>query len=410
MIAPSVTLSDLWPADAVIVQRTADDSLDWLPQDPVWRERSSLSPLPLAGSLPIICHEAGVTSGALQLLRACGLELSPEIFPYRDMRHMEKLVAEQVRLGRRIGIFYTTRSLFAPAESYVNDPALVADLNDKANLGELLPPGTFPERTLISASELTEYLERHKKPPLVLKASTRLGTGAGRDVAICRESPDLERGRRALARAERIVVEAYHDFTHVWCLGFAIADSTVTYLGAAEQVGDDRGGYHGNWCGRIPGPDVRAVGIGHYAAEAGRSRGYRGFFGVDVGRTGAGNYLAFDLNFRNNGSTLQLLLHESVASTWGTGCTRIFHGVEFDGAFQELLERLRDCYSQRTGVPLLIFDTDRLGLENRKPICNLLLAGSSPAEVAAHIVTLREAGFGLEEPPAGSGSPRDPPR
>src|SRR5690242_17277364 len=155
MSAPRVTLSDLWPGDAVIVQRTADDSLDWLPQDPVWRERSSLSPLPLAGNLPIICHEAGVTSGARQLLRACGFELSPGIIPYRDIRHMEALVAEQVRLGRRIGIFYTTRTLLAPVERYVIDPALLAWLNDKANLGELLPPGTFPERTLVPTPDLT---------------------------------------------------------------------------------------------------------------------------------------------------------------------------------------------------------------------------------------------------------------
>src|SRR5260221_4968277 len=133
MLAPSFTLSDLWPADGVVVQRTADDSLDWLPQDPVWRERSSLAPLLLAGRLPIICHEAGVTSGALQLFPACGFALLPEIIPFRDAPHMESLVAEQVRLGRRIGIFYTARRLLAPAESYVNDPSLLAWLNDKAS-------------------------------------------------------------------------------------------------------------------------------------------------------------------------------------------------------------------------------------------------------------------------------------
>src|SRR5512146_2921750 len=125
MLTLPITMGDLWPSDAVIVQRVADDSLDWLPQSPTWPDRSSAAPLPLAGTLRIITHHAAVTPGGLQLLRDCGLSLPEEITPYRDFDHLCGIVAEQVRAGRRIGITYTSRRLLAPVEAYVNDPALI---------------------------------------------------------------------------------------------------------------------------------------------------------------------------------------------------------------------------------------------------------------------------------------------
>ena len=64
-LAIPITLGALWPRNAVIVQRPPDDALDWLPRTLSWYDRSSAAPLPLAGALPIICHEAAVTLPAL---------------------------------------------------------------------------------------------------------------------------------------------------------------------------------------------------------------------------------------------------------------------------------------------------------------------------------------------------------
>ena len=146
-----ITLGAVWPRTAVIAQRPPDDSLDWLPRNLSWYDRSSAGPLLLAGTLPIICHEAAVTPPALQLLRDCGLSLPDEIIPYRDSAHMCELVAREAHRGRRIGIAYTSRRLLAPAESYVNDPHVHAALNDKANLARLLPPEGAPRRRIVRA-------------------------------------------------------------------------------------------------------------------------------------------------------------------------------------------------------------------------------------------------------------------
>ncbi len=214
MLAPAVTLADLWPPEAVIVQRPPDDALDWLPRDPAWPERSSAAPLPLAGALPIVCHEAAVTPAGLALLRECGLPLPGEIVRYRSFEEMRALVAEQVRRGRMVGITYTGREPLAPAEAHVNDPALVAYLNDKANLAELLPPGAFPERRVIDRRDLAREVDPgRRRPPFVLKASSRFGNGGGIDVAICRSLEDVGPGCRALGAARRLILEEYLEFT-----------------------------------------------------------------------------------------------------------------------------------------------------------------------------------------------------
>ena len=390
-------MSDVWPRDAVIVLRPSDDSLDWLPPDPSWGERVSVTALPFAGALPIVCHEAGVRPDALQLLEDCGLHLSAEVIPYRDVEHMAGIVADQLRSGRRIGISYSPRRLLAPVAAYVNHPETVADLNDKGNLADFLPPEAVPHRWILAGDELPRALhDGSGRLPLVLKASSRLGSGGGHDVAICRSADDLEAAGRRLARAERVVVEAFCEFTATWCLHFAIRDGGVLYCGAAEQICDERGIYLGNWCERSVVPAAPAIDFGRHAAQAGWSRGYRGFLGVDVGRTRDGRWLAFDLNFRNNGSTGQVLLSESVAREWGAVCTRLCRGVRFHGTFEGMLDQLRCFRVRRQLIPLLAYDTEQLGMTERDPVCGMLVAGGNREAVGRVVVDLQGAGFAVD--------------
>lgn len=391
-----VTLDLVWPRTAVVAHRPPDDSLDWIPRTLRAYDRSSAAPLPFAGRLPVICHEAAATPAALQLLRDCGLSLPAEIIPYRDDEHMRALVTREARRGRRIGIAYTSRRLLAPAESYVNDPHLHAALNDKANLARLLPPEAVPRRRIVEASELPDLLrDGRTRLPVVLKACSRLGSGAGCDVAICRSADDLEPARRRLASAERVVVEEFHDFAENWCLHFAIGEGGAMYCGAAEQVCDDAGTYQGNWCEQDGDPGPEAIELALHAARTGWSLGYRGFLGVDVGRTTGGRWLAFDLNFRVNGSTIQVLLRDSVAAAWGTAASRLCGGVRFRGPFAAMLDRLRAFHARRALVPLLAFDLERADPAERDPVCHLLAVGRSRAAVGAVLAGLAEAGFEL---------------
>lgn len=394
--AMPLTLDRLWPRDTVIAQRPPDDSLDWIPLTLRAYDRASAAPLPLAGRLPVICHEAAATPAALQLLRDCGLTPPAEIIPYRDSAHMCELVAREARRGRRIGIAYTSRRLLAPAESYVNDPHMHAALNDKANLGRLLPPEAVPRRRVVEPAEVGRLLRDSRvRFPLVLKASSRLGNAAGCDVAICRSPDDLAPAFERLARAERLVVEAFYDFAENWCLHFAIGDAGVVYCGAAEQVCDEAGAYQGNWCEQGAGPGDEAIELARHAARTGWSLGYRGFLGVDMGRTVQGRWLAFDLNFRLNGSTGQVLLRDAVAAEWGATSSRICSGVAFRGSFAAMVDRLWAFHSRRQLVPLLAFDLPRADPAERDPVCTLLAVGRSRDAVHAVLAGLASAGFEL---------------
>jgi hypothetical protein len=396
MLAVAVALSDLWPGDAVVVQRVADDSLDWLRQTLMWADRSSAAPIPFVGGLPIVCHEAAVRPAAMQLLQDCGLRSPSEIVSYHDFEDMRGIVADQVGHGRRIGITYTSRRLLAPAEAYVNHPELVADVNDKANLASLLPPEAVLARCIVPRDALPATLEaRRAGLPFVLKASSRLGSGGGSDVLICRSPDDLEAAEHKFAHAERVVIETFCDFAATWCLHFAVGDGGVVYCGAAQQICDERGTYHGNWCGPGPGPGDEAIEFARHAAQAGRSRGYRGFVGVDVGRTEAGRCFGFDLNFRNNGSTPQVVLRDAIADAWGATCTRLCIGVDFGGTFAAIIERLWAFHLRRELLPLLAFDMAQ-HVSDPRPRCNLLVAGSTPEAVGATLGELRRVGFGVE--------------
>ena len=395
-LAPATSLGELWPAGAVVVQRVADDSIDWLPQDPVWREASTASTLLLAGGFSVICHQAGATPEGLQLLRDCGFFLPPQIITYQNIAEIRELIAGQIRCGRKIGITYPSREMWAPAAAHVNEPALISELNDKAALPELLPADTYPARRLVGIHELGEAMAACRgKLPLVLKASTPLGSGACLDVFICRCRGDLDLAHEALLRSERVVVEEYHPFIRTWCMSFGISDRGCVFLGAPEQICDEQGKYHGNW--RTPaGPGVEAVEIGTHAAWAGHARGYRGFLGVDVGRTDDGRILAFDLNFRNNGSTVQNIFHDALTAAWGISCTRVCHGISFIGTFGGMLAGIRLSYERREVVPLLTFDTAQHGLSITAPRCNLLIASPDPVAVEGSVGRLRSAGFEID--------------
>ncbi len=391
----AVALSDLWPGDALVVQRAADDSLDWLRQTLMWADRSSAAPISFVGGLPIVCHQAAVRPAAVQLLGDCGLRLPSEIISYQDWDDLRGIVAGQVRRGRRLGISYGARRLLAPAEAYVNHPDVIAELNDKANLADLLPPEAVLERCVVPRDALRPTLERrHADPPFVLKAASRLGSGGGDDVLICRSTEDVDAAERKFARAERVIIETFGDFAATWCVHFAVSNGGVRYCGAAEQVCDERGSYHGNWCRPGPGPADAAVEFARHAAEAGRWRGYRGFVGVDVGQIDGGRWFAFDLNFRNNGSTPQVLLRDAIAEAWGAACTRLCVGVAFGGSFEAMIERLWAFSRRRELLPLLAFDMAEHAADPR-PRCNFLVAGGTPNDVAAALRELRQVGFGV---------------
>ena len=188
------------------------------------------------------------------------------------------------------------------------------------------------------------------------------------------------------------MVESFYDFTATWCIHFALGTS-VRFCGVAQQVCDDLGTYQGNWCSPAHVPGRAAVDLARHAAQVGWSRGDRGFFGIDVGHPINGKYLAFDINFRNNGSTPQVVLHDAVVERWDAQITRLCVGVRFEGGFATMIDRLGAGVDRHELVPLFAFDTPPGPTAEALPICNLLVVGQTSRAVEAILVELGRAGF-----------------
>jgi hypothetical protein len=395
MFTPTATLEELWPDDAVAALRPFDDALRWLPSTRAWCERTSVAALEYLGNVPIIAHEAAMAPRALELLREVGIQVPDEILTYREPEEMQELVTDQVRRRRRIAVSHTGHRLWAPEEAYVTPPSVIATLNDKANLADFLPAEAVSARRTIETTKLAGALETlQAELPVVLKASTRLGHGGGIDVAVCRTPDDLTAAIKRMEGTERVVVEAYQEFFGTWCMAFRATSDGVRYFGSAQQVCGEDGAYYGNWCTSV-GPGASAIEFGLHAAREGWARGYRGVLGIDVGLTGAeGRPYVFDLNFRTNGSTGQVLLHEAINTGWGLSCTRACAGMRYDGSFDAMLDELYALLQGRLAVPWHAFDTTRLDMEDDQwPYASALAVGSERAEVQAMIDIMRQRGF-----------------
>ena len=388
-----MTLGDFLPPETVVSQRPDENAVDWLPSDPAWMERSSASPLPIVGTLPTVCHAATVTDAGLRLLKVAGHTIPRSILTYRTPAEFRDQILRQVHKGNKIYVTYPARTPVCSDGAYRILLPVLRRLNNKANLAELLPSDAVPTRRVLSQAALRSFPDLAVTDrPFVLKASTDLGTGDGVSVIICRSAGDVRRTHTQLATADRVVVEAFHEFTVSWCVHFGIGAAEVRYLSAALQVFDDQGAYLGNWCESSM-HDDEVVSIGAHAARAGQQRGYLGFLGVDVGLTTDGRWLAHDLNFRFNGSTPQVLLLASLQDTNGTAVSRYLPWLTFDGPYPVMIQRLTDLTKRGHVVPLCSLDGRMIEAKQTGASCGVLVLGDSRGQVCSRVQALGNEGF-----------------
>ena len=393
LLNPTMTLADILRPATIVSQRPHEDSVDWLPSHPVWIERTSGSPLPLVGTRPVVCHEAVATDAALRLLEVAGHEIPSEILTYRSPAEFRDHIRSGARKGRELFVTYPPRNPLCPESAYWIPLPLLRYLNDKANIAELLPGDRVPERRILLQAELASFLDRAVQHlPFVLKASTKLGTGGGAGLVICRNAADVERARGRLASAERVVVETFYEFTSSWCVNVAVSREGVRYLGVAQQICSEEGVYLGNWCESGP-HDEALASIGEHAGRAGRQLGYFGILGVDVGRTVDGRWLAHDLNFRLNGSTPQTLLHTALERTWGITVSRFAPCLTYDGPYASMIQQLTERTKRGHLLPLATFDGRLVEAGSEESSCGVLLLGDSRQQVVSRLGQLHTAGF-----------------
>jgi hypothetical protein len=231
--------------------------------------------------------------------------------------------------------------------------------NNKARLGEFVPPQHVPPRRVVSAEGMAGLRNRPPGRPVFLKAAIEGANGGGKDLRYCADASDWESAIDWFLSEQHhlagLIVEDAIPVASTWCLSFAVLPDTSLYLGAAEQIFSTLGIQKGSRIDPLSPPPGEAAVICQAIAEKARARGYLGICGFDVGADSAGRVFVFDLNFRMNGSTPHVLMYAAAAARAGNRVSQSF-ASPLTGSLTEALARLRPYMEEGRLIPLRIFD------------------------------------------------------
>lgn len=322
-LRPATTLAALYGDAMVFVPRASFTPYGWLPTDPSVLDFLTGGQLTVAGDMPVVCHEAVATEWIVDVLEDAGLDVAPNRLVYRDRDDCATLLRGLGRRTRSLVFQHVLPPQEVPDDAYWIDRELLAFLNNKGNLGRLVPAELCPRRRLVALDRLCT---EPRALPVVVKAPSEMSSGAGFAVTICHRDEDLQVAAARFASCREVVVEDFIDIARNLCVQYVVTpEEAVSYLGAAEQVVDGDGNYLGNWLEHDAAPPA-VVSAGMAVVRAAAGLGYRGIAGLDIVVARDGSVLVIDLNFRLNGSTVPLLLASAFAAAYGDDHVARFRG------------------------------------------------------------------------------------
>ena len=392
-ILPRLGFDALHPPDTVFAPRSSVERTHWFGLPP-WRlDALTGTTIACMGSMPLICHAGVATEVALSFLESAGLTRPKSLLLYRDEREAVARARECVSAGMRLAYIYppppgadADEMLLVPLDAY-------GSLNDKARLGELVASLHVPPRRIVAPDEIAGLLAAWPGRPVFVKGAIRGAHGAGRDVRRCASAAEWTEAIAWLlgerAHLAGVVVEDEIHFVSTWCLSFAVLAAECLYLGAAEQLFSSVGTQSGSRIDPRHPPPQAAVAVAQAIAERARGLGYRGICGFDVGVDADGHVFAFDLNFRSNASTPQVLMHDAATRRIGAAVSQSFT-FRLKGSLEAALDPLRAYAEEGRLVPLRIYDgAFAPAPEGCNIVSGLLVAGDSAAadELAAELAS-----------------------
>ena len=317
------------------------------------------------------------------------------ISPSRTVNINEPITID---LGERLAYFYPPLSELDSDQNLLVSTSLYGRLNDKGRMAEFVDPDYLPNRYMVPIGDLDRVVSLVPDKPVFIKASLEGASGSGRDVFY---SSDKTSWQVAISWfIERkgdlngIVVEDAIDVQTCWCMGVSILDSGCRYLGAAIQIFDEPARQIGS---RID-PDnmapEHAIDISLAIANRAHKEGYRGIAGFDVGIDNNGHLFVFDLNFRLNACTSQLMIHTSAAERIGARISQTWC-TQCDCALTIVLVHLQPFVEKGLFVPTRLFDRNTY-LESRPNVealtlVNGIIFANSIGEIQSIEASMNEA-------------------
>lgn len=380
-----ITLRDVFGPGHLFSARASFASPGWLSHDPAFRDFLTGTPLTVADGLPILVSAHVTDPQGLDLLEHAGLEIPNDLRTYDDEpTHRAALDSASERL-----VFQHVHPTdeVEPARCWV-DPALVSFLNNKANLEDMSPDESIPRREVLPRGRASD--QASLRIPCVIKIASDESSAGGFGIRLCHTAADVRSALRDFARCEVLVVEEFLPITRSFCVQFATTADSIAYLGAPEQIVDAAGAYVGSWFEPRREPPEEAIDLGRRVMDQAVSLGYRGFGGIDVVELVDGRFMVMDLNFRMNGSTVALLLSDSVAQHEGSPVIRSV-SLRFRGEWDDLIRVTETAMRDHRVIPMCTYrPTDRSG---EPPRLQAMVTGTTRTEVDTRLDELRRTGF-----------------
>lgn len=394
---PLLTLSEIHGPGIAFSARSSWNGANLLRRADEAVRDSSLGPfLTIAGHAPIISSRGTIGPEIRDMYNAAGLPGPTAVSTYCDASEYLLRIRELIEAGNRIALRYLHPRNEIPEAAYWIPPSLVARLNDKAEIGTMVPLRHRPSRRVIPLEEAASI---HVPPggTVVVKGSTSIPTGGGGAVVIIRDARQLAELPTRLAGAERLVVEEFYAFERTMCVTWAATfDGHLHYVGSADQVVNPEGVYLGSWAGAGFEPPAGALEAGRAIMEAAIGAGYVGLAGLDMGVHRDGTVLVFDLNFRPCASTPALLWLPSFAARAGGGLTLRIGTLSSVLPFARMCQVAAVAAERGELLPLGAFNPDRAGWPGRQPVVRGAVLGRNRAETEARCEALAAEGLRME--------------
>jgi len=389
-----LTLADLYGPGVVYNPRTSWDGHHMLRRgDDSVRDVMSGTVVTYSGRAELVCARAALPAAMRELAGIAGISCSETPLFYNTAEEFASVLRSAIERGNRIAFQHVHPPGAFPESAYCVPRELLIRLNDKANLPDWAPDGSFPARRVVSMEEAAGWpIEPGKR--VVFKGSTARSTGAGGAVVIASTPDDVRSMPEQLEGCSRIVVESFEPFARTMCVTWAAdQNGKVTYVGSADQVVTPEGAYSGSWVGPdFPVPEPALV-IGEEIMRRAAHAGYVGFAGFDMGLLPDGRVLVFDLNFRLCASTGILLWYPEIRDRNGPDTHARALSITTSLPYAAMVDLAREAVRQGILWPLGCFDPALSVWSGRKPALRGAVVGRNRAETEARCEALRRLGL-----------------
>lgn len=380
MLKTIIKLSDVFPENAAFMARTNLHETRMLGYNEIQLDSVTTHFLGTINGLSAVRHVAGHAADSAQFFERAGIEIDEDTRYYETEEEAEAHADALIKDGKKFFWPYPLPQGRYPEQAHIITADLYGTLNSKANLALMVDSEFLPQRKLLNLEELVDF---ETKSPVVLKAAGDAATGWGFAVHFCENRTELAKAKDWMYQqgtsVPLVVVEEKIAVKTCWCAGIAVSASKTECFGGAEQIFSAAGKQAGNLIDPENEFPQSARKIVLQIGEKARALGFCGVAGVDIGLAENGKLYVFDLNFRFNASSTQLLFHESAVKQFGFPVSHSIQ-VEVEGSLDQLKRRIFPLIDEGRFVPSRFFNGDRHPESCGKSIVSGFVYGSDRQE------------------------------